>query len=48
MIELIFLKELMLIRKVNHKSVMFVTIGIFEIKGLSVDQMSAMSVMIHV
>ena len=29
MVELTFLKELMLIRQANQKSVMFVTIGIF-------------------
>ena len=33
MIELKFLKELMLIRQVHQKSVIFVTIGIFQIKG---------------
>ena len=33
MIEFIFLQELMLIRLANQKSAMFVTIGIFLIKG---------------
>ena len=42
MIELTFLKELMLKRQANQKSVIFVTIGIFQIKGLRFYQMSAM------
>ena len=35
MIELMFLKKFMLIEQVHQKSVMFVTIGIFEIIVLS-------------
>ena len=35
MIELTFLKELMLIRQVNQKSVIFVCIGILKIKGFN-------------
>ena len=46
MIELTFLKELMVIRQVNQKSVIFVTIGIFEIKDLSFSHMYAIDVMI--
>ena len=42
MIELTFLKELMLKRQANQKSVIFVTIGIFQIKSLRFYQMSAM------
>ena len=38
MIELTFLKVLMLIKQVNQKNV---TIGIFQIKGLSFNSMSA-------
>ena len=38
MIELIFLKVLMLIRQVLHKSVLFATVGISWIKGLSFTQ----------
>ena len=34
MIELMFLKELMLIRQANQKIVMFITIGIFLNKGV--------------
>ena len=44
MIELTFLKKLMLIRQGDQKSEIFVTIGIF--LGLSFNQMSAMGVMI--
>ena len=33
MAELTFLKELMLIKQVHQKSMIFVTIGIFSIKG---------------
>ena len=47
MIELTFLKKLMLIRQVNQKSVIFSTIGIFWFKGLSFNQMSAMDIMMH-
>ena len=42
MIELTFLKELMLIKQAIQKSSIFVTIGIFYIKALSFNQMSAM------
>ena len=42
-----FLKDLMLIRQANQKSVIFVTIGIFYIKALSFNQMSAMDAMIY-
>ena len=42
MIELTFLKELMLIKQAIQKSSIFVTIGIFYIKTLSFNQMSAM------
>ena len=41
MIELTFLKELMLAKEMNQKSVIFVTIGIFEIKVLSFKRMFA-------
>ena len=44
MIELTFLKELVLIRQVSKKSVIF-AIGIFLIKGLVFNQMSEMAVM---
>ena len=46
MIELKFLKELMLLRQANEKGAMFVTIGNFYIKTLSFNQMSAMDAMI--
>ena len=42
MIELTFLKELMLIKQAIQKSAIFVTIRIFYIKALSFNQMSAM------
>ena len=41
MIELTFLKQLMLTKEMNQKSVIFVTIGIFEIKVLSFKRMFA-------
>ena len=44
--ELTFLNELMLIKQANQKSVMFFTIGIFKIKALSFNQMSAVDVMV--
>ena len=47
MIELTFLKELMLIEQVHQKSVMFVTIGISWIIVLGFNQMSAIDVMIY-
>ena len=46
MIELTFLKELMLIRQANQTSVIFVTIGVFLIKHLNFNQMSAIDAMI--
>ena len=46
MIELMFLKELMLIRQTNQKSAIFVTIGIFQIKGLSFNHVYAVDAMI--
>ena len=39
MTELKFLKELMLIRQVNLKNVVFVTVGIFKTKDLSFNHM---------
>ena len=47
MIESMFLKELILIKQVHYKSVVFVTTGIFGIKVLSFNQISAMGVMIY-
>ena len=47
MIELTFLKELMLIRQANQKSAIFVTIAIFQIEVLRFNQMSAMVAMIY-
>ena len=47
MIELTFLKELMLKRKANEKIAVFVTIDISEIKVLSFNQMWAIDVMIY-
>ena len=38
---------LMLIRQVNQESVIFTTIDIFWVKGLSFNQMSAMDVRMH-
>ena len=46
MIELMFLKELMLIRRTNQKSAIFVTIGISQIKGLSFKHVYAVDAMI--
>ena len=42
----VFLKKLMLIRQANQKSSTFVTIGIFQTKGLNFNQISAMDAMI--
>ena len=42
-----FLKELMSIRQANQKSVIFATIGVFEIKDLNFKQMSAIDAMIY-
>ena len=47
LIELTFLKKLMLTKQVNQKSAIFITIDAFEIKGLSFNQMSAMDAMIY-
>ena len=47
MIELTFLKELMLIRQANQKSKIFVTISIFHIKDSSFNCVSVMGVMIY-
>ena len=47
MIELTFLKELMLIKQVLQNRVMFVTIGIFKILVLSFNQVSVIDVMIY-
>ena len=46
-IELTFLKELMLIKQVHQKSMIFVTFGISEIIVLSFNQMSVIDVMIY-
>ena len=42
-----FLKELMLIKQVNQKSVISFTIGIFYINGSSFNQSSARGVMMY-
>ena len=42
-----FLKELILIKQANQKSVKFLTIGIFETKGLSFKHMYAIDVIIY-
>ena len=47
MIELTFLKVLMLIRTAHQKSVFLVTIGIFLIKALGFKKLFAMIVMIY-
>ena len=47
MIELTLLKELMLIRQVNQKSAIFVTIGILKIKILNLNKMSAIDARIY-
>ena len=47
LIELKFLKELILIKQANQKSAMFVTIDMFQINALSFNQMSAIDVMIY-
>ena len=46
MIELMFLKELMLITQANQKIAIFVTIGIFQIRGLGFKHMHAIDAMI--
>ena len=47
MMELMFLKKLMLVRQVNQKSPMFVTIRIFEIKDLSFNHMYTIDAKIY-
>ena len=47
MIELTFLKELILIKQANQKSAIFVTIGSSYIKVLSFSQMSVIDTMIY-
>ena len=47
MIELTFLRELMLLKQVDRKSVTFVTIVISKIIVLSLKQMSVIDVMIY-
>ena len=44
---LTFLKELMLVGQANQKSAIFITIGIFWLKGLSFNQMSSMDAMTY-
>ena len=46
-IELTFLKELMLIKQVHQKCVIFLTIGISKIKFLYFNKMSAIDAMIY-
>ena len=45
MTDLTFLKELMLMKQVHQKNVIFVTIGISEIKILCFNQMCAIDAM---
>ena len=47
MIELIFQKELMLIKQMNQENVNFVIIGIFKIKALNMDHIFVMVIMIY-
>ena len=47
MIELTFRKELMVIKQMHQKNVIFVTIGLFQIIVLSFNQMSVSGVMIY-
>ena len=47
MIELTFLKEVMLIKQLHQKSAMFVTIGISEIIVLNFNQVSVINAMIY-
>ena len=47
MIELIFLKVLMLIRKVHLNSLLFVAIGVFQMKSSSFQKLFVMGVMIY-
>ena len=44
---LTFLKELMLIKQVHQKRVIFATIGIFQIKGLCFNRINAMGFMMY-
>ena len=46
-VELVFTKEVILLRQVNEKSLILVTIGIFYIKDLIFNYMPAMVVMMH-
>ena len=46
-IELTFLKELMLIKQVHQKSVIFVTVGISETIVSGFNQMSAINAMMY-
>ena len=45
LIEMMFLKKLMLMKQASQKSGIFVTISTFQIKALSVNQISAIDVM---
>ena len=47
LIELAFLKKFMLIKQVHQKSVIFVTTGIFQTKGLNFNHLYAIDVMIY-
>ena len=47
MIELNFLKELILIKQEHQKNALFVTNGVFQIKGLSFNHINAMAVMLY-
>ena len=47
MIELAFLKELILIKQANQKEMTFVTTGIFYIKVFNFNKMSAIDAMIY-
>ena len=47
MTELTFLKILMLKRQMYQHNALFAIIGIFQVKGLSFNQMSAMGVMMY-
>ena len=46
-IEFAFLKELMLIKQLHQKSVIFITVGISYITVLCFNQMSVIAVMIY-
>ena len=47
MIDLTFLKELMLIKQANQKRAIFVTIGIFKVKDLNFNYIPAMDATIY-